>query len=646
MIKAKYITIILLLITWIPNIVSAQYEQEIRMEDDSKSTASKDKEVEPKIRLWYLNGYGAFQDSTKMDTLQDYFHLYNPVYKDALTVSYVGNYGTPALNNNFFKRQAKTNYFFLQSRDAYLLTPSTTKYYNTTTPYTQLDYSQSENKSRKSEIRFNVFHSQNVNPYLNFTFRYDQAKSLGQYNYQESKNNFITLYSSYNKDKWNIYSGFISNSVKGEENGGLENESELLKVEDTEFINVNLSNARSLFSSSYFYTNAEYKIGTYDEINDSTKIFRPVVGILYSVQYERHKQEFIEEDNDSTFWKEIYYNEDYTKDSIRFNRLSNVFQLKQYENANKKVTFGKRAFLGFDFTQGSAPGKYIGIDQRNILKYSNVFVGGGIFRSTGKFWTWNFDGKVYLAGRNAGQTELNGIISKPFKFLGDSLAALTFDGSLENLVADPFQETFYSNHAHWTNSFKMEQRMTAGGKFVSHKKRIELGAKYSILNNYIFNDVNATPTQTDKQLVILSAFLDKDLKYRSFHFRTRLLWQKASNEDLIHLPDLSAHVSAYYKLVISKVMFTQIGAETRYNTAYYADAYAPNTGLFYLQNEKKYGNYPYIDVYVSLRLKRTRAFFKMMNIGSEFLDGEYITTSTYPMNRATFRLGVSWAFYD
>jgi len=280
MIKAKYITIILLLFTSIPNIVSAQYEQEMRMEEDPKSTSSEDKEVESKIGLWYLNGYGAFQDSTKIDTLQNYFHLYNPVYKDALTVTYVGNYSTPAMNNDFFKRQPKTNYFFLQSREAYLLTPSTVKYYNTTTPYTQLDYSQSENKSRKSETRFNVFHSQNVNPYLNFTFRFDQAKSDGQYNYQENKNNYITLYSSYNKDNWNIYGGFISNAVKGQENGGLEDESELLKAVDTEFLNVNLSSARSLFNSSYFFTNGEYKIGTYDKVNDSTDVFRPIVGLL------------------------------------------------------------------------------------------------------------------------------------------------------------------------------------------------------------------------------------------------------------------------------------------------------------------------------------------------------------------------------
>jgi hypothetical protein len=192
----------------------------------------------------------------------------------------------------------------------------------------------------------------------------------------------------------------------------------------------------------------------------------------------------------------------------------------------------------------------------------------------------------------------------------------------------------------------MQQRMIVQGKFVSARRKLNIGAKYAILNNYIFNDTLGIPNQTSKELIVLSVYFDKDFNYQNLHFRTRLLWQKGSNEDFIHLPDFSAYVSAYYQLLISKVLYTQIGVDTRYNTSYYADAYAPNTGLFYLQNEKKYGNYPYIDIYANLRLKRTTVFFKMMNIGSEFINREYITTPSYPMNKATFRLGITWAFYD
>jgi hypothetical protein len=93
-------------------------------------------------------------------------------------------------------------------------------------------------------------------------------------------------------------------------------------------------------------------------------------------------------------------------------------------------------------------------------------------------------------------------------------------------------------------------------------------------------------------------------------------------------------------------MFSQIGVDTRYNTKYYADAFSPATSLFYLQTEKKIGDYPYIDVYASLKLKRTRAYFKLINVGSKIFKDEFFTALHYPMNKMTFRLGVDWKFFD
>jgi hypothetical protein len=102
--------------------------------------------------------------------------------------------------------------------------------FNTIIPglLTLLDFSQSEHRTRKNETRFNVLHSQNVNPWWNFTFRFDQARSAGQYKNQEAKNNFVTLYSSYNKERLSIHGGFISNSILNNENGGLESDADLL----------------------------------------------------------------------------------------------------------------------------------------------------------------------------------------------------------------------------------------------------------------------------------------------------------------------------------------------------------------------------------------------------------------------------------
>jgi hypothetical protein len=384
MLKAKIRYIILFFLILFSNVIFGQPDDEFRMEEE-KDVKIPEKEIDSKIRIFYLEGFGAFQDSLTLDTTLDNFQIYNPIYENALTVSYVGNYGTPYLNNDFFERKSNLDFFFLKSREAYFLTPATIKFYNTTTPYTQLDFSQSENKARKSETRFNVLHSQNVNPYLNFTFRFDQAKSIGQYTYQDSKNNFVTIYSSYNKNNWNVYTGFISNSIRNNENGGLVSESSIFDPIDSDLLPVNLSNSKSSFTSSYFFNNSEYQIGEYVAIDDSSEYFRPIVGFLYSLQYERHKQEFFEdEQDDSIFWDNTYYGDAYTNDSIRFNKLTNTFQLKQYENANKKVSFGKRAFLGYEFVRGSTPGINAEISNRQEVKYSNLFVGGGIFRETGK----------------------------------------------------------------------------------------------------------------------------------------------------------------------------------------------------------------------------------------------------------------------
>jgi hypothetical protein len=624
-------------------------------ENNEEQGDKKPSNINPFVQSWQISEYGSFSDSTKLDTLLEDYQIYNPVFINSITSSYVGNYGTPALNNDFFDRKSNVDFLFLKSREVYLLTPENIQYHNTRTPFTRLDFGQTGNKSIKNETRFNFLHTQNVNPHLNFTLKIDMAKSAGQYIAQESKNNFITLYSSYNSDNLNIYSGFIANTVKNNENGGLTNDTLLFNGYKTEDLNTNLNATKSSFNATYYFLNGEYRFGKIIETETDSGLFRPIFGILFNSQYERHKQLFTdEEDPANTFFENTYYDNDYFTDSIRFYKLDNIFQLKQYENTERKTSFGKRAFLGIDFIKTVSPdrdtARFAGKDTssyESVLKnYSNLFIGAGIFREKGKFWNWNFDGKIYLIGQKAGQTELSGTISKPFTVFKDSLASLVIGGFINNTVADYFQQEFYSNHYRWNNNFSMEQRMDVNGSIISPLFKLKLTGNYAILNNFIYNNHDGIPAQTDKQLLVLSAFADKDFNHRNLHFRVRALWQQASNEELIHLPDFSAFVSAYYKFVVSKVLYTQIGFDTRYNTKYYADAYSPATGLFYLQNEKKYGNYPYIDVYANLRLKRTIVFFKMMNIGTNFLDGEYMTTPHYPMPRSSFRFGLSWLFYD
>jgi hypothetical protein len=663
-----YRFILLLFTIVVPMILAGQ----IRPQFDTPGEETGEMEEEPKTYVvprvisWNLKGYGVLIDSVKLDTLNKYFHNYHPVYKSTITNTYTGNYGGAYLNNDYSKRVYATGYYFARGLDAYFLTPGRIDFYNTTTPYTMLDYSQSENKNRQNETRFNVLHTQNINKDLNFSFRFDQAKSDGQYNYQETRNNSISLYSSYTREKMNIYGGFISNRIRNLENGGMVDDDQLLLVEDQEFISMRLTDARSELRNSYLFASGEYKLGT-TALIDETEQFKPIASVIYYFKmsnYIRHFWEGEKSDN-SEFFPNYFLNPEFTHDSVRFRSILNQVQLLFHESGQKRFSFGQRVYLGTDIVRRifAAPGYnhpvfpyhpggfenhlYMGPDSRwNKKSYTNIFLGGAIFRHLGNFWTWDIEGRQYITGYLAGQTELNGAISKPVTFWNDSLAHFKISGDLLNRRPDYFQQEYFSNRFQWKNDFVNEQIMNASFEFFSPGRKLEAGTRYSLINNFIYHGYDGMPAQTRGEQLILSAYLNKDFTLGNFGLNTMFLWQKASAAQYIHLPVFSARILPYYSLVIAKVLFTQIGMDVRYNTEYYADAYNPATGFFYLQNEKMLGSYPYMDAFANLKLKRTRIFFQFMNIGSQFLNKPYFTALNHPMNKMTYRLGVAWSFYN
>jgi len=105
--------------------------------------------------------------------------------------------------------------------------------------------------------------------------------------------------------------------------------------------------------------------------------------------------------------------------------------------------------------------------------------------------------------------------------------------------------------------------------------------------------------------------------------------------------------NVYVKSILFKVLHFQLGVDCRYNTAYYANAYMPATGQFYLQDETRIGDYPLMNVYANFHLKRTRFFLMYYNISDLLFDKkEYFTVPNYALNPGMFKFGISWNFYD
>lgn len=620
--------------------------------EGSGTETSQDKDLEkenkknkPKIpsviKVWELKDQGAKIKPSELDTALLFFHIYHPFELLSISNTFTGNNGGAYQANDFFKRTYNSDFSLTRSFDAYWLTPSQVKYFNTTTPYSLLDYTQSG--SAKNETRFNVTHSQNINDKFNFGLIYNQTRSQGQYRKQENKFHNIGIVTSYNSNQFVSHSNLIFNRLQGQENGGIDSSQTLNGVPKTEDFIVRMDDAVNKLQNNNFFTSNEYRLGKTVEADSAefvVEAFIPRVGFIHELEYAGNKRKFTKA-NAKDFFENAYNDTVSTNDSVKYTRLTNIFQIKFYEAPDRKYTFGKRVYLGNDQLWY----RFSTLDKYYPAKQSNTFLGGGIFRNEGKFWQWEADGRIYITGYRAGQTEVNGYINKPLR-IGKDTTSLRVEGSVKTLVPDYFDQYYYSNHFEWTNNFSNINEVRLGATIHSQQYNTTLGANYALIGNYIYNDEQALPAQASSELMVLSGYLNKDFDAKHWFIRTQLLIQKASNDRTIHLPGVAGFISMNYRTIWSKVMYTQLGVDTRYNTSFYADAYQPGTSRYYLQSTRKIGNYPYIDLHVNLKLKRTRFYFKIMNAASGLVGDNYYAAPDYPFYRRTYRIGIAWSFYD
>ena len=518
-----------------------------------------------------------------------------------------------------------------------------------------------------------MFLTQNVNKKFNFGFIYNQTKSQGQFLNQLNKFHNLGLITSYVSNNFLSHSNIIFNRLQGQENGGLDADQKLSDSEPTENYSVRMDDALNKIQNNNIYTVNEYRLGKTIEADSAAHIkanFIPRVGFIHELELSNSKRSFSKTATTSDFFTTNYFNTGLTSDSVRYTRFTNIFQIKFYEAPDRKYTFGKRAYIGHDelwhhattqlddlsakpfpligsyfYNTSSSLNNQVLPNKLFFSKQANTFIGGGIFRNEGKFWQWEADGRIYLTGYRAGQTELNGFINKPLQ-IGNDTTSLRIEGSLKSLVPDYYDSYFFSNNFIWINNFNNINEMTIRSSIHSQEYKTTIGANYSLIGNYIYNNEKALPTQAGSELLVLSAYLNKDFESDHWVIRMQGLVQKANNDNLIHLPAFAGFISINYHTMVSKVLHFQLGADTRYNSAFYADAYEPATARFYHQSSQKIGNYPYIDLHANLKLKRTRIFFNLLNAGSGLVGNNYFLAPDYPYYRRTFRLGLAWSFYD
>ena len=170
--------------------------------------------------------------------------------------------------------------------------------------------------------------------------------------------------------------------------------------------------------------------------------------------------------------------------------------------------------------------------------------------------------------------------------------------------------------------------------------------KHTTIDHYIYFGENAKPVQYTGTLNITSAFAKFDIKLKHFDIAGIASMQVADNEDVIHLPLFYGKLKFGWNVNLVKgISMMQPAIVINYFTEYYADAYMPALRTFYLQKDVKIGNYPYLDFYITFKIKRANIFGGYTNIYTLAKDNRYFTTPHYPMRDSKFIFGVRWRLY-
>ena len=636
-----------------------------------------------RTNAWIASGLLGTVKPVALDTSMNGFFITNPAEKNTIALEFLGNLGSPGRSKIFFDRQQKSDFFFFTPYEIYYTPPQEVQYFDTKLPYTNLNYSSGGTTGRPAR-RLNGVFTVNVNPRFNIGMYGDWINGYGAYASQSTRHHNAGFFGSYMGKHHNVMTSVSFNGFENKENGGLINVENVTNPRangnlDAQFVPVFFSD--NVFSKLWnwnSYLNYKYHIGIERDVQlaaDSTaKTFIPVTSFIYTFQTENSRKRYHERNLHTSIPVDSFYrahnlndsvfvNNKFTMDSTRFSQMKHVVGISLNQEFNTLMNFGLTGYAIVDIKN------YTYLDGRNLqilnkpdtlgflihpeYKKETAYkagVGATLAKYLGENLTYDFTGEYYFMDekKTAKSFLLSGNIQSKFK-IGNQEVNLNAQAKYKNESPDFFEEYYFSNRIKWDTEFSHKNTFSAKGALTLPSVAFypSLGLSFSAgvkdLKNYVYWDKRAMPQQYNSNIEVIEFSLKEQIKFLWYlHWDNEIAYQKSTNEQIIPLPQLSWYSNLYLQFdKLFKVLTIQVGADMRYNTAYYAPRYLPATGVFYMQDDYKVGNYPYMSAYVNCQLKSARFFVKYNHFNQGLGNNQYLVLPRYALDPSYFKIGVS-----
>lgn len=581
----------------------------------------------------------------QLDTVITYFNRYHPA-EAAFGYLHTGHIGAAAGPMFFLPPSDAAFDIGFHQFDLYWLKSDAVKYFDSKHPYTVVAYQQGS----KAEVLGSFIHTQNILPQWSLGVSLNRYRTDGFYQRQVTKITNMDAFTRYASQNgfYHLDFSYILNSLKVEENGGVENTDVFTDTTllDKSLQPVLLDSAMNTGKNDVLFFQHSFDFGEKVDVkkNDSVT-YRKVIPkwrLQQSVQWERRSYRFRDAAIDSAFYSNIYLDSVLTRDTLKFDCVSSEVRFRTMKSDLGPLrNFAADLYLHHDLyaLQSALGGEKV---QNGIA--------GIALRKTGRPDSVNrlrleyqLAGEVNLIDRNQGDFRL--------QFLMDVHAGasniITVDAQNASNHPSYIQQHYLSNHFSWNNNFSAYNTAIASVSWEQTVWKLKLSAQFFSVKNYLYWNSDALPAQYDRVLKAYSFFLQKNFVYKGFHLENELQYQSYSNDTVVSFPTFLLRQSFYFENRLFKgALHSKIGIDIRYNNDYFAPAYMPETGQFYQQQFSKLHYYPVADLFISLQVKGVRAFAMMQHINKDMFGPGYFAVYRSPMPDRSFKLGLEWRFWN
>ena len=649
--------------------------------NNPKDSTKVDVIVPKEIHQWNVDEHTGEVVHINADTLQFMFQNWHLTEGINGEYNFLGNMGTPRLTRIFFNRDTETQYDFLQPYDYFFTTPGRFIFTDTKSPYTNLSYHSSGNKINGDD-RFRAYFTTNAGKHFGAGFLFDYLYARGRYDNQASSQMNFSIFSFYKSDRYNYHLLASRYHMKQAENGGITDDRYITRPEETDGSNSDFGTSdipvrlESTWNRNEVYTlffAHNYNFGFRRDktvVKDSTTVakdstateFVTVSRIAHTLNITQNSRQFINYRQPAAYYADTFLPKDST-DKTRYFKMENRLSLSLREGFSKWAFADVVAFASYKYNNYTLPDTIGGSYNEVIKRYNEhiLSVGGIISSDSLKNFKYHIEGETAILGDEFGSFSLDGTLEFYFR-LWKKDVILKARAFMKNNRPSFYYRHYHSEHYWWDNydlDKEFKSRICGELQIPSWKTRLSAGVEN--IKNYTYIANNAVKTtagrylnrfsvaQESANIQVLSVALKQDFTFGIFNLNTDLTYQHSSNKNVLPLPDFNLYANLFIRFKIAKVLNSEIGADVRYFTKYYAPDYSPALGQFVQQNQNnkvEIGNYPIASVYANFLLKQTRFYVKYYHANEGLGNRNYFLVPHYPTTQGALWLGLSWNFYN